>query len=40
LHRAHIPTGIISLPAVIRLAISEFGVTPLRDDWQVRLADA
>jgi len=37
LHRAHIPTGQISLPAVIRLAISEFGVTPLHDDWAARL---
>lgn len=40
LHRAHIPTGQISLPAVIRLAISEFGVTPLHDDWAARLEAA
>lgn len=38
LHHAHIPTGHISLPAVIRLAISEFGVFPLRRDWDVRLS--
>ena len=40
LHRVHIPTGQISLPAVIRLAISEFGVTPLHDDWAARLHTA
>ena len=33
LHKAHIPTGVISLAAVIRLAIAEFGVAPLRSDW-------
>ncbi|MBA2278253.1 MAG: hypothetical protein H0W06_10875 [Chloroflexia bacterium] len=38
LHRAHIPTGRISLPAVIRLAISEFRVFPLLDDWEFRLS--
>lgn len=37
LHRAHIPTGIISLPAIIRLAISEFGVAPPREDWAAGL---
>ncbi len=37
LHWAHIPTGIISLPAIIRLAISEFGVVPLHEDWTARL---
>lgn len=40
LHRAHIPTGVISLPAVIRLAIAEFGVFPLQEDWAARLAAA
>jgi hypothetical protein len=38
LHRAHIPTGHVSLPAVIRLAISEFGAVPLLDDWDARLS--
>ncbi len=37
LHRAHIPTGMISLSAVIRLAIAEFGVFPLHEDWAARL---
>lgn len=33
LHKAHVPTGIVSLAAVVRLAIAEFGVVPLRTDW-------
>lgn len=33
LHRAHIPTGRVSLEAVVRLAITEFGVTPLQARW-------
>lgn len=31
---AHLPTGIISLPDVLRLAIAELGVAPRREDWQ------
>lgn len=34
LHKAHIPTGVVSLAAVVRLAITEFGVVPLRTDWE------
>jgi hypothetical protein len=30
---AHLPTGHITLEDVLRLAISEFGVRPLRRDW-------
>jgi hypothetical protein len=37
LHKAHIPTGRVSLEAVIRLAIEEFGITPRRSDWQTIL---
>ena len=37
LHKAHIPTGRVSLEAVVRLAITEFRVTPLRADWEVVL---
>ncbi|HEV2786686.1 MAG TPA: hypothetical protein VGV67_09885 [Solirubrobacteraceae bacterium] len=33
LARAHVPTGRIALEDVLRLAIEEFGVEPLRDDW-------
>lgn len=34
LHKAHIPTGRISLEAVIHLAITEFQVRPLRRNWE------
>lgn len=30
---AHLPTGLITLIDVIRLAIQDFGVRPLRRDW-------
>lgn len=33
-HRIHFPTGLIPLSLVARMAIEEFGVHPLRDDWQ------
>lgn len=32
--RAHLPTQRISLQSVIRLAILELRVEPIRDDWQ------
>lgn len=31
--RSHLPTGPIVLPTVLRLAITDFGVEPLRADW-------
>lgn len=34
LHKAHIPTGSVSVEAVVRLAIAEFGVEPLRPNWE------
>lgn len=37
LHKAHIPTGRISLEAFIRLAIVEFDVRPLKQDWDTVL---
>lgn len=33
LHKAHIPTGRVSLESVIRLAIDEFGVEPKKPAW-------
>lgn len=33
-HKVHVPTGYVSMQSVIRLAITEFGVTPLRRDWE------
>ena len=35
----HLPTGVISLPDVLRLAITELGVTPQREDWERVLAE-
>jgi len=37
LSKAHLPTGLVSLVAVIRMTITEFGVEPLRDDWRAVL---
>ena len=34
LHTAHLPTGYVSLPDIIRLLIRDFGATPRRGDWQ------
>ena len=33
LSKVHVPTGRITLPAVVRMAITELGVEPLRGDW-------
>jgi hypothetical protein len=33
LANAHLPTGRLALVNILRLAISEFGVVPRRDDW-------
>lgn len=33
-HKIHLPTGEVSLADVVRLAITEFGVVPRRDDWE------
>jgi len=40
LSNAHLPTGIISLADVIRVAIVDFNVQPLRQDWQTILSPA
>lgn len=34
LNRVHFPTGKIDLADVLRLAITEFGVEPRRQDWE------
>ena len=34
LHTAHLPTGYVSLPDIIRLLIGDLRVTPRRSDWQ------
>ncbi len=33
LQKAHVPTGYVSLADFLRLLISDFQITPLRDDW-------
>jgi hypothetical protein len=36
----HFPTGHVSLGSVARLLIEEFGVAPLRPNWQAVLREA
>jgi len=36
--RTHIPSGRVSLASVVRFAIEELGVRPLRPDWATVLA--
>jgi hypothetical protein len=38
--RAHWPTGHVTLTELLRVAIVDLGVEPLRDDWAARLAEA
>lgn len=33
LRSVHLPTGVVSLPSFLRLAILELGIRPLRADW-------
>jgi hypothetical protein len=35
--RTHVPTGRVALEAVLELLIRDFGVVPLRTDWEVSL---
>ena len=38
LGKAHLPTGDVSLAAVVRMLIDDFGVVPVRPDWRAILA--
>jgi hypothetical protein len=38
LSRAHIPTGPITLAAIVRLAVEAFSIRPMRGDWDAVLA--
>jgi len=40
LDKRHLPTGMVSLAAFVRMLIEEFGVEPLARDWRARLAEA
>jgi hypothetical protein len=35
----HIPTGFVTLEDVVRILITEFGITPRRDDWDALLRE-
>jgi hypothetical protein len=37
LHRAHLPTGIVTVADIVRSAITDFRVEPRRSDWQAIL---
>lgn len=37
--KLHIPTGPVSLAAIVRFAIEELGVTPIPRDWNERLGN-
>lgn len=38
LRKAHLPTGDVSLAAVVRMLSDDFGVIPVRADWRAILA--
>jgi hypothetical protein len=38
-YKAHYPTGRISLESVVRTLIAEYGVSPMRDDWEETLSE-
>ena len=38
LRKAHLPTGRVALEEILRLAIADLGVKPLRKDWRAVLA--
>ena len=40
MRRPHLRTGFVTLPMVIRMAIAELGVEPLRADWDAVLRRA
>jgi hypothetical protein len=38
LHKLHLPTGRVSLEALVRFLIEDFGVIPRRGDWRTVLS--
>ena len=40
LSKAHLPTGHVSLQDVLRFAIADLGVLPLRNDWSAVLEES
>ena len=37
LHHAHLPSGHVAIPDILRLLISDFGASPRRHDWRAVL---
>lgn len=40
LNKLHLPTGRIALEQVLRLAVEELGVKPVKTDWSIILSEA
>lgn len=40
LSKAHLPTGLVTLQDVLRFAIADLGVLPLRNDWSAVLEES
>ena len=40
LDKLHLPTGQVTIAAIVRFLITEFGIAPLRDDWHEILTRA
>lgn len=40
LDKRHLPTGLVTIQAFVKMLIEEFQVRPLRPDWEARLKDA
>jgi hypothetical protein len=38
LSKAHVPTGMVSIPSFLRFLIRDLGIEPLRPDWEPILA--
>lgn len=39
-HKTHVPTGRVALEAVLELLVRDFGVVPLRADWEASLTES
>jgi hypothetical protein len=39
-HKTHVPTGRVALESVLDLLIRDFGVVPLRPEWEALLAES
>lgn len=39
LGKVHLPTGFVAIEDIVKLAIRELGVEPIREDWEALIAD-